>query len=245
MRELLQDVLKQSGSLFPVLKITGTEQNTLVQGSDADKTLFMMAKLKDVIPEFAGQFGIPDVEKLRGFLDHPPYCAEGSSFRVKRATRGENEIVELFEFRDPRNMGSEYRLMAPGLVPAQAELSDSKIPWTLDLQPEKAKVIEFTQMANLFKEIRSFQPRAQDGNLVMVFGLDNSSTHRGNMIFAEGVGGSLSGDLRYDTAKFLAVLKMAGASTQTRLSLTSRGVIKFSVETSYGAYDYYLRAMTS
>lgn len=241
MRETLTDVLRQCGGLFNVLKVTGTDSETKVSAVNEDKTTFVKVTMKTPIPEFAGEFGVSNLGLLNGLLNFSSYRATGASFNVKRKMLNGTEIVEQLEFRDANKTGATFRLMSAELAGEQIELRGT-IPWEIEFNPDKSKLAEFTTLANLYNEVeKTFAPKSDDGNLIFLVGLDNSSTHNASMVFEEGITGVIKGDLRYSTPQFLSVLKLAGQNP-AKVSITSRGVMKVAVETEYATYDYYLRS---
>lgn len=240
MRETLTDLIRQCGGLFDVLKVTGTATETKVDAANADKTAFVKVALKEPIPEFEGTFGISNLGLLNGLLNFSSYKATGSSFNVKRRKINDAEIVEQLEFRDANKTGATFRLMSAELAGGEIELRGA-IPWEIEFTPDKSKVAEFTTLANLYSEVeKTFAPKSDGEHLTFYVGLDNSSTHNASMVFQENVGGTIRGDLRYSTSQFLSVLKLAGQNPVT-ISITSRGVMKITIETDYAVYSYFIR----
>jgi hypothetical protein len=241
MREALSDVLRQCGSLFTILKVTGTAEDTKFGAVNDEKTLFLKMVLKDNIPEFEGDFGISNLGLLNGLLSFTSYRTDGSTFKVKRRSINGSEIVEQIEFKDANKTGATFRFMSPDLVPEQVELR-GQINWDVVFSPDKSKLSEFTTLSGLYSEVeKTFVPRTDSGNLIFHVGNDNSSTHNASMVFQDGITGTLTGDLRYSTGQFLSVMKLAGQYASV-ISITSRGVMKITVETQFGTYDYYLRS---
>lgn len=244
MRDTLADVLKQTIGLFETIKITGTADRTRLQAFDPKtKNVFVDANLKDPAPDLEGEFGISNLSLLRGLLDFPAYRGEKASFGVKRRDFGASQggaTVEAFEFSDGRGAGATYRCMSPKTVPIQAEIT--KVNWNVSITPDKAKLTEFTQMASLYAEVdKNFGVKTVNGNLLASFGKDNSSTHKGSMVFVEGVSGSFPGGLQWSAAQFLSTLKIAGSDAKVYFS--DRGLLMVENETDQAFYKYYLRAI--
>lgn len=241
MREVLLDIVRQTGGLMEVVKVTGTTADTQIKAVDPDKTLFIQAVLKQPIPEFEGEFGLTNMSLLNGLLNFTNYRTDDATFTVKRRTRDGVETVEQFEFRN-KVTGNEadFRMMDPKHIPDQAVIPN--IPWDVTITPSKAKVAEFGQLASLYSEVdKNFGVRTVNGDLQFYIGDEGSSTHRVSMVFESGVKGELKGDLSWNTGQFLSVMKLTGAHPTT-LSVTSRGVLGVNVDTSHGTYTYFLRA---
>lgn len=240
MRDVLSDIVKQSIGLIEVVKITGTDTDTRVQGCDKEKTVFIEGNLSSAVSDFKGEFGLTNLALLRGLLDFTTYRTEAATFSVKRRAHQGSETVEAFEFRDGKGAGADFRCMSPERVPEQAEIKN--IPWDVSFVPNKGKVAEFQQLSSLYSEIsKNFGVEIKNGNLLFSFGGEGSSMHTGSMVFEENVQGELNAGLQWPAARFLQVLKLAGGEPTVRV--TKRGVLAIEVTTETGTYKYYLRAI--
>lgn len=240
MREVLVDIIKQTAGLIDTIKVTGTPSTTSFQAVDENKTVFIEGVLKEPIAEFEGEFGITNLNLLKGLLEFSSYRTDQASFNVKRRPWKETTTVEQFEFRDANGVGSNFRAMSPDLVPEQAEIRS--LPWDVSFVPNKGKLAEFSQLAKLYSEVNKTFGATTDGdNLMFYIGEENSSTHRGSMVFESGVSGSLKGELLWTTSQFLQVMNLGGDKV-SQLKFTSRGVLNVAVETPHATINYYLRA---
>lgn len=243
MRDILIEVLKQS-SPFAVLKVIGTDTETTFLASSECKTLIFKASLKVPIADFEGEFGISNLSLLNGLLNLATYKTDAAIFNIKRRKIGDKEIVEQFEFSASKGSKSQaiFRLTSPDLIPEITTMTGKPV-WDVEISPDKAKVVEFQQLASLYNEVgKTFIPTTEDGDLIFKVGNQNSSTHSASMVFQEGVTGDVTGDLNYPFAMFVAVMKLAGANP-TKMALKSRsGPMKISIETAFADYDYIIRA---
>jgi hypothetical protein len=241
MREVLLDLVKQTAGLTDALRVTGTAEETVIKGCDAEKTLFIEAVLKQPLAEFEGEFGVTNIGLLSGLLNFSNYLTPDATFNVKKKERNGKLMVEQFEFRNPvTGNDADFRMMDPALVPEQATIPN--IPWDVVVTPTKSKVTEFSQLAGLYSEVdKNFGARTVNGDLQFYIGDEESSRHRVSMIFESGVKGELKGPLAWNTYQFLAVMKLTGQHA-TSLKLTSRGVLSITVETQHGIYNYFIRA---
>jgi hypothetical protein len=241
MREVLLDLVKQTSGLTEALRVNGTAEETSIKGCDADKTLFIEAKLKVPLVEFEGEFGLTNMSMLSGLLNFTNYLSDDATFTVKRRERNGATTVEQFEFRN-KVTGNEadFRMMDPAHVPEQATIPN--IPWDVSVVPTKSKITEFSQLSNLYSEIsKAFGVRTVGGDLQFYIGDESSASHRASMTFANEVKGELKGNLQWNTHQFLAIMKMTG-SHPTELKFTNRGVLSIEVDTPHGVYNYFLRA---
>jgi hypothetical protein len=240
MRNTLTDVIRQAGSLFEVVKVTGTENSTVFEAADENKTLFFKSTVAVAIPEFEGEFGLTNLGLLLGLLNFPSYNTDKATFEVQRRKLKDVEFVEAFIFRDAKNKGTEFRTMNSELVKGQAKIAN--IPWDVTFEPNSGNLEEFAKLSSLLSGVdKNFGVRTVEGNLEFSVGGSNSATHRGNMIFQENVSGEIKGEVQFNTQQFIAIMKLAGKNP-TRLSITGKGVLGVQVNTQHGIYDYYLRA---
>lgn len=241
MRDAIADVVKQTVGLTNVIKVTGTAEDTRIQGVDENKTVFVDAHLRVAIPELEGEFGMTNLPLLRGLLDFASYRTEKATFSVKRRTLPETQVetVEQFEFRDGQGAGADFRCMSPDRVPDQAEIKN--VSWDITVDPNPGKIAEFQQLSSLYAEVdKNFGAKTENGNLLFFFGDENSSIHRASMVFETGIGATLNAGLQWSASQFLQVLKLAG--NERRIRITGRGVLCVEAETPHGSYKYYLRA---
>lgn len=240
MRDILSDLVRQTSSMFDVIKITGTTEDTKIQAVDKEKTLFLQARLPS-IPEFYGEFGVSNLRLLEGLLDFTSYKVDGASITVERAEKNnKGETVTALVFRDANKKGATYRTMSPEMVGEQAVIAN--IPWDVTVTPQRAKVAEFTQLAGLFGEVeRHFNPITEDGALLFCIGASGGSNHRVSMVFEPVVEGEIKAAMNFSTPQFLSVIKNAGQNPTT-MRICERGVLGLTVTTQHGSYNYYIRA---
>jgi hypothetical protein len=241
MREVLLDLVKQTGGLTEALRVTGTNEETVIKGCDETKTLFIEATLKQPLAEFEGEFGVTNINLLSGLLNFPNYLTDDATFNVKKKERDGLMTVEQFEFRNKvTGNDADFRMMDPKHIPDQATIPN--IPWDVTVVPTKSKVTEFSQLASLYAEVdKCFGARTKNGDLQFYIGDEESANHRVSMVFEAGVKGDLKGNLTWNTHQFLSIMKLTGQHPTT-LKITNRGVLGIAVETPHGIYNYFIRA---
>lgn len=246
MRDILNEIMKQSIGLFDTLKVTGSEEEVKIEAVNDNKLLLLKAILKPS-PEFVGKFGLTNLGMLNGLLDFTSYKTEGASFTVKRDTKPKiGETVVAFHFKDANGTGARFATMNPELITAQATYGN--IEWDVEVTPTKAKVGEFTQLTSLYKSVdETFRATIVDGNLIFSIGDSHEATHNASMVFATGVEGKLSKDImKWNSALFLNILKVASVNGNVpKISISSRGPLGVSLTTPHGVYNYVLRTVDS
>lgn len=240
MREVLNDLVRQTSGMFETVKVTATSDKTTIQGVDESKTLFVVAVLKRPVPEFVGEFGIGNLSLLKGLLGFASYRTDDATFVAKRETKpNHGETISQFEFRDANGVGSDFKTVAKNRAGEYPTISD--IPWNVTLTPAKAKMAELAQLVALFAEVGDkFSVEVDDGFLILSLGEATSSTHSATMVLAENVTGELKHALRFRVSQFLSIIKIAGSNPMT-VKFSDKGIAGITVETEIAIYDYYLR----
>ncbi len=241
MKETLVDMVRHVAPHFETVKVTGTESDTKIEAFTEDKDLFLVAHLKQPIPEFLGEFGIKDLSLLKGLLEFSSYKTDEAKFKIHRTERDGNEFVAEFEFRDRNGSGTRFRTMSAKMVGEQAKIAS--ITWDLTVTPTKAKVGEISQLASLLSKVDGmFGLKVENDTLYMTIGGNSEVTHAATIALAEDVNSKLlnSSTWLYNTSNFLSILKNAGNDSST-VSFCSRGVIAISIESACGTYTYYIR----
>ena len=118
MKDYLQDIVQHTHGLgfIDLVKITGTAEETRLDAMDLEnRTVVVMAKFKNPVPEFVGTFGMPNLGKLNIILNIPEY-KENASITVTQKESGEldgiNFVNKTGDFRN------DYRFMSAGIVNA-------------------------------------------------------------------------------------------------------------------------------
>ena len=238
-QKVLIDIIKHCAlPNVDVLKVTGDSAETMVQGFDADKHMFIVGHTVSPVAEFTGEFGISNFKMLNGLLGFSSYNTDTAQFKV--GTREIDGIAtpDQFEFK---GAGSKalFKLMDKQYVPQQATIA--AIPWDAEFEITKPKLAEFQEFANMYSEIdKHFKICIEGKNLVVTFGEEQSSSHSGSMTLAEGISGKLN-SLLFAVDKFNLLMKLALAANSHKVKVSSKGLLGVEAESNYGSYKYYLR----
>ncbi len=245
MRDILLDIIRQIPNSIETIGVFGTDETTTVKAHDANQTFIMEAKFKEPVDFLKGEFGISNLKLLSGLLNFSNYKTEDAVITAKNLTRNGKTFVEKIEFRNPKTGNdADFRLISPDLIGEHATIST--IPWNISFAPDRSKLTEFTQLANLYSDIdKKFGVKTiNEDQLQFYIGNDNSSTHKASMIFKSELAFKtpITSELMFDTSQFLSLISLM-TSNKTVFSITSRGLFLVSVETAYAQYDYYLRGI--
>ena len=75
MKDILSDIVAHTNKLgfLNIVKVTGTEDKTLIDSMADDRTVIMYGETANPYPDMVGTFGMPQLEKLRYLLDGKEY----------------------------------------------------------------------------------------------------------------------------------------------------------------------------
>ena len=83
-RETLTDVVQQIAPLFTKVRVITDDAETNLSSYLDDRTLLVIGRLKNTIPDFNGDFGIQDLGMLKGLLNLPIYKGEDAKLTIHR-----------------------------------------------------------------------------------------------------------------------------------------------------------------
>ena len=118
MRDYLLDLVEHSYDLgcIDLIKITGTDTATSVDGLAEDKSVVLQAKFATPVADYIGTFGMPNLAKLKILLNIGEY-KENADISVKRQDRnGEQTPVGLHFKNAAGDFKNDYRFMVSEIV---------------------------------------------------------------------------------------------------------------------------------
>jgi len=244
MRELLLDMTRQVGSLFDKIRVEGLTTGTKVEAYSDDKMLFLFADLKDVVPEFAGEFGISNVGLLRQLLDFASYKTEQAKLQARRVIRDDADFVAELEFTDAVGGLARFKTINPRMIGERARVQN--INWEVSVTPNRAKLTEVIQLTSMLAQVdQHFGVTYTDRTLFLVIGGKGASSHQASVALAEDIDPvSLPPGMVFRAPHFLAVLKLAGNLPCT-IRFAKEGIGSLLIETEHGSYNYLLRGTES
>lgn len=241
MRTTILDIVKHTGDLgfIEVIKVSGEENETIVEAMDKNRTVTIKGKLLKALPEFSGECGMANLSILKGLLTYPNFKADGASITVKRREQGSDSGAEEIVFKDEKGQTASYRLMNSKHIPSQAKFLGT---WDIEVTPTVSKIKEFQALAGIYGSVETnFFVKVVDKELRFYIGEENSSMHRAFLTIAEDVEGSISGDLMWPIAQVLSIMKL-GQDENLKISLCVRGALKISMTSPFAEYDFILPA---
>lgn len=243
MKDYLQDIVQHTHGLgvIDLVKITGSADETTLDAIDnVGRTVVVQAKFKNSIPEFTGQFGMPNLGKLNTILNIPEYKDDANITVTKRTVGAVTDPDGIHFENKTGDFKNDYRLMAAAIVNDRMKTTKFKgVAWNVDIVPTAASIQRLKFQASANSEETSFVAKTEDGNLKFFFG--DHSSHAGNFVFQADVTGTLSKSWAWPVAVVISILSLPGAKT---FKISDQGAAMITVDSGIAEYNYILPGQT-
>jgi hypothetical protein len=242
MKDILQDIVSHTQNLgfLTTVKVTGTENKTVINSMADDRSVIMEAETSAPYPDMIGTFGMPQLNKLKYLLDGNEY-KDNAKISITFAERnGETLPVGIhFENKDG-DFKNDYRFMNQEVINEKMKTVKFRgVKWDVELEPSVASVQRFNFQAGAHNEHPTFLAKTDNGNLKFIFG--DQSTHAGEFVFAMGVDGKLDRGWTWPVQPILSILKIADVNN-TKMSLSNEGAIQITLDSGLATYKYIIPA---
>lgn len=240
MQDYLKDIVQHTHQLgiFDIVKITGDDNDTIINSIAEDRTVILEAKFKTQIPEFNGTFGMPNLSKLNTILNIPEYRENATisvSTRDKDGTTVPDGVVFSNKVGDFRN---EYRFMGAEVVNDKLKTVKFRgVKWNVDIVPSAANIQRLKFQASANSEYDKFVAKTENGTLKFYFG--DASSHAGNFVFDGNVTGTLTKSWGWPVSAILGILSLPGAKT---FKISDEGAAMITVDSGIADYSYIIPA---
>jgi hypothetical protein len=242
MKDILTDIVTHTHSLgiIPLVKITGTDAETLIESMAEDRSVIINARTNDPVNEFLGTFGMPNLDKLSLHLRNPEY-KENAKIEVVIAERnGEDIPVSLHFENSTGDFVNDYRFMNQQIINEKLKTVKFKgAQWDIELEPSVASIARLKLQAQAHTEETVFQVKTDNGNLVFFFG--DASTHAGSFVFESNVKGKLKQTWSWPVSQVMSILNLDGDKV---MKIADAGAMMITVNSGLASYDYILPAQT-
>lgn len=242
MQDLLKDIVAHTNKLgfLNIVKVTGSEDKTLIDSMAEDRTVIMYAETTNPYPQLIGTFGMPQLEKLRYLVDGSEY-QEDSKIDLMTADRnGETIPVGLHFENKTGDFKNDYRFMNSDIINEKLKTVKFRgVNWHVAVSPTVSAVQRFQFQAGANTEHTTFVAKTDGDKLVFTFG--DQSSHAGEFTFATGVTGKITKAWSWPVAPVLAILKIADANNTT-MSFSNEGAMQIELDSGIATYKYIIPA---
>jgi len=242
MKDILSDIVAHTNKLgfLNIVKVTGTEDKTLIDSMADDRTVIMYGETTNPYPDMVGTFGMPQLEKLRYLLDGKEY-QEDAKIEVTMGDRnGESIPVGLhFENKDG-DFKNDYRFMNQDIINEKLKTIKFRgVKWDVDVTPALNAIQRFNFQAGANTEHTTFLAKTDGDQLKFIFG--DMSSHGGEFVFATGVTGKLTKGWTWPVNPVLSILKAADVNN-TVMSFSNEGAMQITLDSGLAVYKYIIPA---
>ena len=242
MKDTLLDIVQYTHGLgcVELIKITGTDTETLVNAIAEDKTVIVSGVLKAPNPYFIGTFGMPNLSKLKTILGFDEYD-DTANITVTRAQAPGSDYPSSIHFETKTgDFVNDYRLMGKTLVEEKVKSVTFKgATWNVEFEPTVAGIMRLKKQAQANSEEPSFSIKTDGGDLKVYFG--EPSVNNGNFVFHPGVSGSLQRSWMWPVKQFISIMDMPGSKT---VQISDQGAASITVDSGLAVYTYLMPAQS-
>jgi hypothetical protein len=240
MRDYLLDLVSHTYDLgcIDLVKITGTDQETVIDGLAEDRSVVLSARFSGPVADFIGTFGMPNLAKLKILLNLQEY-REDADITVKRQDRNGQEVPVGLHFKNAAgDFKNDYRFMTSEIVAEKLKTVKFRgVNWNIEFEPTVAGIQRLKMQAQANSEEPMFQVKVDNGNLLFQFG--DHSTHAGEFIFHAGITGDLKRTWSYPVKQVISILDLVGDKV---VRISDDGAAEITVDSGMAQYRYILPA---
>lgn len=236
MKDALHDIVQHTNGLgIEIIKITGDHESTVINTLAEDRSVILEARFHNIIPEFQGVFGMPNLAKLNIILNIPEYREDA---KLSIATQKDSAGADIpcginFENKDG-DFANSYRFMVASVINEKLKTVKFRgVSWDVEVQPTVASIqrMKFQSQAN--SDETSFVAKTNKNNLEFHFG--DRSSHAGNFVFHQGTSGKLTADRHWPVTVFNTILALPG---DKMVRFSDQGAAQITVDSGLALYSY-------
>lgn len=238
MKDYLADLVDHINTLgnMSFVKLSGTEDGTIIEGVSDDKTVVVEGAFKNPIADFIGVFGMQNLGKLAVILGIPEY-AENAKIDIVREKDIPAKITFVNKTGDFKN---EFRFLNTEIANAKLKSVTFKgVKWNVTFQPTVASIQRFKYQNQATNETPYFSVKTNKKDLMVYMG--DVSSHAGEFVFQADVDGTLARQWNWPVAPVLTMLNLVGDKT---MMISDQGALRITVDSGLAVYNYTLPAQT-
>tara|TARA_R110000803_G_scaffold136231_1_gene203223 strand:- start:213 stop:935 length:723 start_codon:yes stop_codon:yes gene_type:complete len=239
MRDHLLDLVQHTLDLgvIDLVKITGDDKETVIAGLAEDRSVVVEGKFTNPVADFIGNFGMPNLSKLKILLNIQEY-RENAKLSITRRSTGEPDGLN-FE-NASGDFKNSYRFMASEIVNDKLKTVKFKgVNWHIEFEPTVASIMRLKMQAQANAEETNFQAKTDGTNLMFFFG--DHSTHAGNFVFQPDITGQLKRAWSWPIKTFISIMDLTGDKV---VKISDDGAAMITVDSGLAVYNYILPAQS-
>ena len=240
-KDLLTDLVKHTYGLgfIDVFKVVGTDVETKIEAAAEDKSVVIQAATTEMVPEFNGIFGMPNLSKLNVILGIPEYNVNATITINRQERNGVDQPVGINFKNEVGDFVNDYRFMTSETV--NTKLSSFQFrgaKWNVEFAPTSAAIQRMKYQSLSNKEELTFVAKTEGSNLKFNFG--DHSSHAGSFVFQSNVTGKLVKTWYWPVMQVMAILDLDGTKT---MKFSDEGIMEIDVVSSHATYRYIIPSL--
>jgi hypothetical protein len=244
MQDYLKDIVQHTNGLgnIDLIKITGTEDATLINSVSEERSVILEARFKSAHPDFIGTFGMPNLGKLKTILGIEEYRENAKiTINTQTSLTGESVACGIHFENAAGDFKNDYRYMDANVINDKLKTVKFKgVKWDVDFEPTAQNIQRLRFMASANNDETTFTAKTENGNLKFYFGDPN--THAGNFVFGPAVVGNFTKtSWHWPVNVVMSILALPG---DKRFLMSDAGASKITVDSGLIEYDYIIPAQT-
>lgn len=239
MRDYLLDLVEHTFDLgcIDLVKIAGDDKATAITSLAENKTVVVQGQFHNVIQDFKGTFGMPNLGKLKILLNLPEY-REDAVLGLNRKADGTPEGVNFKN--STGDFTNDYRFMSEQIVNEKSKTPIFRgVNWNIEFEPTVAAIMRLKMQAQANAEELNFTAKTENNDLKFYFG--DHSTHAGNFVFQPEVSGALKRAWAWPVAQVISILGLTGDKV---MKISDDGAMQITVDSGLAVYTYTLPAQS-
>jgi hypothetical protein len=241
MKDYLLDLIQHTSiAEIDLVKITGTDKETVIAARAENKSVVVEGTFKTPIVDFIGTFGMPNLSKLKTIVGFEEYD-ETSKISITRTQRDNEDIPTTIHFETNNgDFVNDYRLMTKSIVEEKVgKLTFRGAAWNVEFEPSVAGILRLKKQASANSEEQHFTMTTSGTELKINFG--DPSTHNGNFVFHSGITGKLTQPWKWPVKVFQSIMDLPGDKT---IKIADQGAVEITVDSGLATYRYLLPAQS-
>jgi len=241
MKDILQDIIQHTSSIgFELIKVTGTDKETSINGLASNKSVIIMGTLKNPQPEFIGVFGMPNLNKLKNILDTDEFKENANISILKDNTEYPDAPTVTRFINEKGDFSIDYRLMIKSVVEAQVKnVTFHGTGWDVEFTPSVLSIQRLKRQSSVHSEETTFKTVMEGKDLNIYFG--DPSTHSGKFTFQSDLSGGFKKTWKWPVTETNTILSLPGDKT---IKISDQGAMEITVDSGLAVYRYLFPAHT-
>lgn len=241
--DVFRDILKHTHGLGIYEKIKlDHEAEPVVEAMNDSKDVILKATLNEPLEQFANStVGLARLAVLDGYFKYEGFSASNDVEVVKTEAGAPTEL----KFLDAAGTDAHYRFMKAEVINQQSAPVKVNEPPNYDVvvSPSLRNLKDLSYFNGILGAFEStFVPHTENGQLFFYLG-DNGGD-RTKILISESTTGSITSRMKWQLDVVLKIIKIGLDGGEVTLNFHHQGLLKITVVSSIGTYNYYLPAIS-